>query len=663
MTDHGAGRSVFISYASADAGAANSVVDALEAAGHACWIAPRDVMPGASYASEIVNAIDGSRITVLILSASAAASPHVLREVERCASKRHPIVAVRLDRAPLPPDFEYFLNSSHWLDASDAGVAAILPNLVTAVRSMVAAGGPSPSPAVGVERVSALPANAASRANSNRAVIAIGACAAIAIVGFLAWKLLPPKATPVPTPAPTPVAAVAAVAAKSIAVLPFADLSEKHDQEYLAYGMSEEIINLLAKIPEVRVIGRTSSFQFKGNSEDLRMIGKTLGVAYLVEGSLRRSGNHVRVSAKLIDARDGAQLWSETYDREMVDSLTLQDEITGSVAHALQLEVIGARVAHGNLEAHDAYLRGLHSLSRFDDQGFEEAESQFKRALEIEPKFVSAAEQLARTYCDRASWGYSPPAAGYERARAAANVVLALDPESAVAHTTLACVYLWYDWNLPAAQRESAIAIKRASHDAFTLVIAAEEQEAAGHWSEAVRLCEAAKAFDPLTPTIFQNASRVYLRWGRYAEAESAARRTLQISPTYSGAHIDLGAALLAQGRAEEARLEMEREPEEAIRLGGLAIVYQALHRGPDAKGALDRLVAYHGTTAAFSIAEALAYGARKDEALQWLDRAFSLKDIGLWEVRGDPYLRNLESDPRYETFLHKMNFPVEDQP
>jgi TolB-like protein len=455
----------------------------------------------------------------------------------------------------------------------------------------------------------------------------------------------------------------AAVPEKSIAVLPFVDLSEKRDQEYFADGMAEEIINLLVKIPDLKVIGRTSSFQFKGKTDDLRKVGAALGAANVVEGSVRRSGDRIRVTAQLIDTRDGTHRWSETYDRAARDALAVQDEITGSLVRALQLEVIGSaalrsRVLPRDVQSYDAYLRGLHAFNRFDQPGFDEALADFRRTLELDPSFVPAAEQLARTLCDQPSWGLVPPAVGYEQAREAANSVLKLDPRSAIGHTVLACVHLIYDWDWPATLSELKTARSLAPADTLTLVVACEERMAVGQWSEAVRLGDAAMAVDPLLPTIYENNGWAYLRWGHYAEAESAARRVLQISPTFVSGHRDLGNALLMRGRADDALTEMQKETLQGGQLVGLAVAYQALHRMQEAHAALARAEVEQPEDMAMGIAEAYAFSGQKDLALQWLDRAYVQKNVFLWAIKGDPFFKNLEGDPRYKAFLRKLNLP-----
>jgi adenylate cyclase len=349
-------------------------------------------------------------------------------------------------------------------------------------------------------------------ARARRAVwVALGVVALVFGIPS-AWFVQRDSATNVPA---VPMAATE----KSIAVLPFVDLSEKHDQEYFTDGMAEEILNLLVKVPGLKVIGRTSSFQFKGTTANLRKVGVALGSVYLVEGGVRRSGNHIRVTAQLIDARDGKHRWSETYDRDVNDTLNVQGEIATNLVRALQLEVssfgfLQGRVLPRSSQAYDTYLRGLHAFNKFDEPGFDEAATDFRHTLELDPTFVPAAEQLARTLCDQPSWGFVPPRIGYEQARAAANVALRLDPKSAIAYAMLGCVNIWYDWNWSAAADNLNAAMELDRYNPIVLVFAAEQRTAIGQWSEAVQLCQAAVSADPLLATIYSTSRDAYVRLG-----------------------------------------------------------------------------------------------------------------------------------------------------
>ena len=656
---------VFLSYASQDVGAAKRICDALRAAGIEVWFDQSELRGGEAWDRQITGQIRECALFLAVISAhTEQRSEGYFRREWRVAVERMrdmaddqafllPVVidSTREDAARVPDRFREF----QWLRLS-AGETP--PAAVERIQRLLSPAGPMAATPEIVAPTGGRPAPVA----QNRArlpwlkpsllatgLLVLGASLYLTIDRLVLLRRTPP----------------ASVAArdKSIAVLPFIDMSEKRDQEFFADGMAEEIINLLVKVPNLKVIGRTSSFQFKGKAEDLRQIGGTLGAAYLVEGSVRRSGSHVRVSAQLIDTHDGTHRWSDTYDREARDVLAVQEEIAAALVRALQLEVVGlpgveSRAQPKNAEAYDAYLHGLHAFNRFNQPGFDEAVADFKRALDIDPTFVPAAEQLARAYCDEPSWGFVPPAVGFEQARDAAMSTLKLDPQSAVGHTVLACVHLWYDWDWSAASKETTTAMTLAPRDGFTLVTACDERIALGQWTEAIRLADAALSVDPLLASAYENLNWAYLRSGRFAEAEAAARRILQISPTYGGGHRDLGNALLMQGKAEEALAEMRDETFVGWQMVGLVLANQALRRAREADAALARLEAEHSTDMAMGVAEAYAFNGHRDQAFAWLERAYAQKDIFLWAIKGDPFLKTLEGDPRYQAFLRKMNLP-----
>jgi len=639
----------FISYASQDAAVANSIVENLEQHGLSCWVAPRDVKPGAQYADAIVEAINEAGSVVLLLSRSAVSSSHVGREVERAASKHKPIIALRIDAAELNRALEYFLSGSQWIDVPAIGMPAAVAKLTEAVgRGSVRAGAADP-----VESVEPL-ARTQERAKLIAGwslVIAVGVAAAL---GLRFWSHSRNAAPPAPA---------VAITDKSIAVLPFVDMSEKHDQEYFSDGMAEEILDVLASLPGLKVIGRTSSFQFKGKTDDLRAIGTALGVTYVVEGSVRRSGEHVRVTAQLIDTRDGTRRWTETYDRDVGDVLKVQDEIASSLVRALQLEItdperLRAKASAHTVEVYDIYLRGLHAMDQRNQAGWEAAIVDFRRVLELDPKFTPAGERLADSFAKLADYNFVTPQVGFEQARAAANAVLKLDPNSARAHAVLANVYGQYDFNWDGAAREFAIARHLAPTDPVVLRAGALERIAVGRWDEALALADAANSADPLAAAVFHSRGHAYIRLGRVQEAEVSYRRALAIAPQGAWTHYFLGVALLAEGRAPEALTEMQREPYVGAKLAGLVVVYHALHRNPEAEAALARLEAQHANDHAMGVAESCAYIGQTDKAFQWLKRAYVQKDPDLWLVKGDPLLESLDGDPRFKALLRKMSLP-----
>ena len=497
----------------------------------------------------------------------------------------------------------------------------------------------------------------------NQAMVAVAAAAIVIVlvsVGYALYResraqLAVGASTAAVRPIPNP--------GHSIAVLPFLDMSEKHDQEYFADGMAEEILNLLAQIPELKVIGRTSSFQFKGKTDDLRQIGTALGAAYVVEGSVRRSGDHMRVTAELINTFDGTHRWSETYDRDIGDVLKVQGEVATNLVRALQLEVtnppaLSMRPSPRSNEANDIYLRGLHAKEQFDRLGEEEAVADFRRALELDPYFVEAAEALATTLANIAFLGYVPPQIGWEQARTAAERAIELSSKSALGHALLGIVHVRYDWDWPAAAREFDDAMRLSPNLPMVLNYAARNRMALGDWSGAAQLLSAANTLDPLNPGFEYGRGVLYLRMGRIAEAERTFRRVLDISPTFEEGHYCLGTALLLEGKADAALPEMHMETRSAWQLAGLALTYHALLRPGDADAALTRLEAEYANDSAMRIAEVYAYRSRKSQAFRWLERAFAQKDVHLWSIKGDPLLKNLEGDSRYGAFLRKMNLP-----
>jgi TolB-like protein len=663
---------VFLSYASQDAEAAQKICDALRGAGVEVWFDKSELRGGDAWDRRIREQIHDCRLFIPVISANSERRDegYFRREwalaadrTRDMAHKKAFLVPVVIDGTPergssVPDKF-------HELQWTRLPGGETPPAFVERVRRLLLPEAPTARPAATAVTAASTPERAQSGSvletwRFRPALWAIGVLLTLALSYLAVDKLWLSKRIAATANGATP---SATTPEKSIAVLPFVDLSEKHDQEYFADGMAEEILNLLVKVPDLKVVGRTSSFQFKGKTGDLRQIGTVLGAAYVVEGSVRRSGDHLRVTAQLIDTRDGTHRWSETYDRAGSDTLKIQEEIATGLVRALQLEVAGSsflkgRVLPSNNEVYDTYLRGSHALNRFDQPGMDEAVAHFRHALVLDPLFVPAAEQLARTLCDQPSFGFVPPRVGFEQARVAANAALKLDARSAIAHAVLGCVAFWYDWDWPVAEEEVKTAMAQDPNDPFVLVTAADERIAIGHWLESLTLCKSALSRDPLLATVYESSAWALVALGRFSEAEGDLRRLLEISPTYGGAHRDLGIVMLMEGRPQEALAEVQKESPVGGQMAGLVLAYEALRRSHDADTELARLESEHGADMAMWIAEARAFRGQKDEAFRWLDKAYAQKDIGLWQIKGDPLLKNLESDPRYKAFLRKMNLP-----
>ena len=646
---------VFVSYASADAKIANQVCQTLEAQGVLCWIAPRDVKPGAQYADAIVRAINDAKALVLVLSGAATASEHVSREVERAGSKHKQIIALKIDAAALSAELEYFLSRSQWIDVPVLGMPAALARLTEAVGQ--GAGSSSVSPGLGDGGAFGGPAANRAVGTANVAKRVVVAAAVVLVVGIaltLAVRFWPTKHPEAQAPT------VAANPDKSIAVLPFADMSEKKDQEYFADGMAEEILDLLAKIPKIKVIGRTSSFQFKNKNEDLRTIGKLLGAAYVVEGSVRKSGNTIRITAQLIEAQSGTHRWSETYERDIGDVLKLQDETAAGIARALEV-TIGATDLQPSLispkpEAYDVYLHGKHAFDRSDEDGFAEAADDFQQALDLDPTFADAAAWLAITKMLQAEWGYLPPKTAFEQGQRAAETALRINPNQALAHVALGNKHVVYDWDWEGAENELKRALALQPHFFGALYVSSELAATRGRWDDAVRLMNDSLTLDPLYPSGQFFLGAIRWRSDHLAEAETAIRRGLQISPGYASGHMCLALVLVTRGKVNDALSEVQLETDEITHLIALAIVNAAVGHRPESDSALGTLTSKFADIAAFNIAEIRAFRAEPEKAFEWLDRAYAQKDSALYTIKGDPLLKSLEADPRYKAFLRKMN-------
>ncbi len=551
----GSSADVFISYASADKQAADSICAALERAGIECWIAPRDVTPGVFYADAIVEAINSAHILIVVLSRNSVDSQHVLREVERASAKRRPLVAFRLDFAPLPTGLEYFLSASHWLDASGGPTERALPELVGAVHRLLGAldkrAGDSSIRDVRTVNASsgvAVARGSAPKPRWNRLWIT-AAVMTVVIFTLLAGKFWLSKHVATEQPA---TAATSVVSDKSVAVLPFTDMSEKHDQEYFADGMAEEIIDLLAKIPGLKVIGRTSSFQFKGKSDDLRTIGNALGVAYIVEGSVRRAGDRIRVTAQLINVQDRAHFWSETYDREVSDVLNVQAEIAASLARSLQIEVGGGADHRSGTpvrtDAYVAYLQGLNALSQFSRIGLDEAVSDFERALTLDPNLLRAREGLAGAHFLQYGFGFAPPTTVIPELRREIEEILRIDPRSVTGHGLRARILTSYDWDREAAQREADLVLSLDPSSGLGLYAAADLALVLGLHDKAEKLFRKVLSADPLDDDTRIELAFALSYAGRSAEAVEEAQQVLARHPSYTAIHYDVGMALLLTG-------------------------------------------------------------------------------------------------------------------
>jgi len=453
--------------------------------------------------------------------------------------------------------------------------------------------------------------------------------------------------------------ASAGAVARSIAVLPFVDMSPGQDQEYFTDGLSEELANTLARIPDLRVAGRTSAFQFKGRNEDLRDIGHKLNVATLLEGSVRKAGNRVRITAQLVKAADGFRLWSETYDRELVDVFAVQDDIARSVASALKVTLLGGKPAAPDTEAYNLVLQARYLLQRATEENTGKAKGLLERALERDPKYAEAWADFALVYTRRYEQAQTLLAKedALRKQEEALERALVLDPDLADAHSRLARLRR-LRWDFAAAERSTKRALELSPGSPLVIGHAAGLASTLGRFDEAIALQKRALESDPLDLVGLYNLGLRYLAAGRASEAEETLKKVLELNPDDYGAHGLLGDAHLLQGRPDAALAEYEREPDPSERLAGLAMAQHALGHRVTSEAALRELVETYADQARL-IATVHAYRGETDEAFAWLERAYQKRDPDLVYLKPAYFLNNLHGDPRWRALLKKMGLPL----
>jgi len=456
---------------------------------------------------------------------------------------------------------------------------------------------------------------------------------------------------------------VAAISDKSIAVLPFADMSEKKDQEYFADGMAEEIIDLLAKAPNLHIPARTSSFYFKGKQTKIADIARELGVANVLEGSIRRSGNQLRVTAQLIRADSGFHLWSETYDRDLSDVFKVQDEIANAVVQALQISLMGGPLTRQkggtqNLEAYLLYLRSDKEISEFSAAAIKEARKHTEQAIKLDPDFILAWSLLGWINTNLAQLREVPVQDGYERARQLGQHALQLNPDLAEPHLLLGYIHRTYDWDWVGAQSEARQGLALDPKDWFALELNGQIAASIGNWIDAERYFRQVLVNDPLNSQTHWDLGNTLYRAGRFPAAEAEYRKLIELAPDYAWARGYLAKTLLAQGNPNAALATAEKEGDEANRLDILPIVLYAAGRVAEADVALKALISKFADSDAYYVAMNYAYRDDHEHALEWLERAYRQKDSGFVEIAGEPLFKNLANDPRYKAFLKKMNLP-----
>ncbi len=445
----------------------------------------------------------------------------------------------------------------------------------------------------------------------------------------------------------------------SIAVLPFANMSSDKEQEYFSDGLAEEILNLLAKIPALKVIARTSSFAFRGKDQDIRKIAEALGVAHVLEGSVRRAGNRIRVTAQLIAAADGSHIWSERYDRELTDVFEVQDEIASAVAGALRVRLAGVplRRHQPDLAAYEAFLQGRHQMEKLNPEGYELGKKYLDQAIALDPEYAEPHTALGEYYYYLAMGNLRVPREAMPLARAAATRALELDPSNAGAHAVLCFVAAFYDYDWTEAEKQHRLTTAGPA-PAWARAVAALRLLPLGRFEQAVREIEAALAQDPLNvvPRILLGASLAAA--GLYDRAIVEARKAVEMDEHQWSYHHALACGYGYQGRLAEAREPAERAfqlaPWHPYSIGNLAGILACLGE----KDRADQLLAQMPETAAFGWVLYHRFCLNIDAALDWYEKAIEIRHPGAaWGARFT-FFKPLRESPRWAAIAKTMNLP-----
>jgi TolB-like protein len=640
-------QTVFLSYARADHEQAAQLAKALEANGFDVWWDAL-IEGGAAFARTIETALDDADAVVVAWSRASVASDWVLDEASRGRDERK-LVPVSLDGTEPPLGFRQYqsVDISRWQGAADSRELAVL------ARAIRAAAGPDV-----VSRRPRLPRVGTVR-TSRRGVLSAAAGVALAgAAGLYAWKA-------------GYLGARRAASANSVAVLPFVNLSGDPDEDYFSDGLSEELRATLARNLELQVMAQASSARFRDRNEDAATIASKLGVAFLLDGTVRRSGNILRITADLIEGETGFSRWSQTFDRVMQDVFAIQSEIAVTVANALVARVAEADAGGANVPmlapgstrsvaAYDAYLRGraLYDLSA-DETSERAALAQFDAAIAADPGYAAAHAARARSLTAIANqYGeVAELAALYGDAIAAANRAIELAPDYAEAYSTLGFTLFQGRLDARAARKPFERSRELGSGEATVMARYAQYSARIGRESDASEAIGRALLLDPLNPLIHRAAGSIAYAARNYAASIPHAERALAMNPRMSRAHAAIGDALLMLGRFPEASEEYALEPVEDFRLTGQAIVEHRRGNQAAARAAQERLVKDLADRVLYQQAQIHAQWDERDRAIAKLEQARRVGDSGLVYLRNDPLLDPLRAIPRFVELLRSIGF------
>ena len=657
---------VFLSYASEDTEAAQRICEALRSAGVEVWFDKSELRGGDAWDQSIRRQIKNCALFIPIISKNtdARAEGYFRLEWKLAVDRSHLIMAnkafllpvvvddTRDDDENVPDKFK----EVQWTRLPGGDTP---PAFVERVKRLLS-GEPAATSIRGGTSAEAIASSQPTRRRVGpRAGILYGAVAVAALLGlgyFGFERLNRPKPSLTGTP--------------SIAVLPLANESGEASQQYFSDGISEDLITELSQFPGLKVIGRTSAFQFRDSKEDSRSIGAKLGVAHLLEGSVRRAGEMVRVSAELIDTADGSTQWTERYDRPYKDLFALQDEITRAVAGALRAKLLpgdsaaaqSERPPSGNLEAYNAILQGRFYASRVTEADLRKAIEYYQRAIELDPRYALAWSGLSRAWTGL-SVSYLEGAAAqqaYAKARETANRALALAADLAAGHLARGAVLEAADFDWRGAEAENRRALALAPNDGEAKFRLGILLATLGQVEPAIELTRQALATEPLRASWYTWLASYFSGLSHLDEAERAIRRAIELQPTSDEFYQRLAIIKIQRGDARAALEAAQQEPPK----GGWHDIAIALARqiGNDrnaADAALHTLIEKDAGDSAYQIAEVYALRNDAKATFEWLDRAWSNRDAGIQYLLFDPFILRYKNDPRFSAYCRKVGLPV----
>jgi serine/threonine-protein kinase len=495
---------------------------------------------------------------------------------------------------------------------------------------------------------------------STRKFAALIVTIAMFATGVLWFQLVRSKPT-----SPAQITAAAMPSQKSIAVLPLLNESGDPGDEYFSDGLSEELIAALAQVRGLKVIGRSSSFRFKDKKEESKAIGEKLGVSTLLEGTVRKQGDQVRIVAELINAADGSELWSRTFDRELKDIFAVQSEIAMAVATSLELTVLGANeksaqnAATKSVEAHNAYLQGHFYFERRNLEDYRKSVGFFDQAIHLDPGYALAYAERSEAWAWIGDLSSEKQKEAWAAAGTDAEKAVAIDPHLAEAHAALGWVRFFIEWKFAEGLAELGRAQELSPWNPTANDLMARVVVYLGQFQEAEKLARQAIELDPLGYQARTSLARVLSAEGKLDEAEAAGRKGVELQPTAAGNHRWQVFVAIQRGNGAAALREAQLEPNEGYRRFELALAHYARGDRSAADAALAELIAKDRNFLAYQIAEVYAWRGEKDKAFEWLQISLNDHDTGTLSLLIDPLMRGLSDDVRYDGLLAKIGLPV----